>query len=360
MTKRKRVRVDDLYPPQEVTERRLLLDRFWRGEDIGRPLVVARSGGTPYHRTEDPDTAAKLFSKALEVESRSPWDALPCYATTSWPIALATAFGGRVMPSPDANPWIEPVVHVPEDVYKVILPDPLAGEVGKAVARYRHTLERLEGYVPPRVPDMQGPLMVAAMLWKQEDFLLAMHDHPKEVHHLVGVATDHIISVYRWFRDTWPDAYMVGYPSCYMPREFGVGMTEDFMHLLSPDLYREFGLPYVNRISREFGGIFFHCCGVFKQHWPTVKQFHNLRGMDTQYPYSRPEDLFEAFPDVVHSMTLDYAERRRNFSGGDPDAFLKFLLARTPRNLRWMLYGDADDLPGLRRKMALVLEARAQ
>ena len=33
----------------------------------------------------------------------------------------------------------------------------------------------------------------------------------------------------------------------------GVGLVEDFMHLLSPALYAEFGLPYVSRIAREFG-----------------------------------------------------------------------------------------------------------
>ena len=120
----------------------------------------------------------------------------------------------------------------------------------------------------------------------------------------------------------------------------------------------KFGLPYVNRISQEFGGIFIHCCGVFNQHWPAVKEFYNLRGFDTQYPYSHPETLFAAFPEIVHSMSLDYAEKQRHFPGVDQDDFLKFLLSYTPRQIRWILYADAQDIDGMRRKMDLIQASR--
>jgi hypothetical protein len=353
MSAKKLMQVDRLFPLETVAQRMTLLNRFWAGEDIGRPIFLVRSSLET--NGADPETRVRSFVARLEAEAKVPWDVLPCFDCGTYPVGLATAFGGRVVASSTgANPWIEPVVHQAEDVYRLKPPGVLDGMVGEKVQDYQYALERVGGYIPPRVPDMQGPLMVAAMLWKEEDFILAMYDKPEAVHHLLNLATDHIIAVYHYFRDTYPGALMVSCPVCYMPQELGVGMTEDFMHLLSPALYAEFGLPYVNRIAREFGGLLIHCCGVFKQHWDTVKQFHNLRGLDTQYPYSHPDEVFSAFPNIVHSMSLDYAESQRNFSTGDPDAFLKFLIEHTPRQLRWQIWANADDLAGLQRQMQLV------
>ena len=61
-----------------------------------------------------------------------------------------------------------------------------------------------------------------------------------------------------------------------------------------------------------------------------------------------------AFPEIVHSVTLDYAEYTRNFATGDPDAFVKFLLQRVPRSVRWQLWANADDPNGIERQMKLI------
>jgi len=353
---KKLVEVARLFPPETVAERTAAWDRFWQGENPGRPMILARSSQSRYTRNVAPETAARNFAATLEIESKVPYDNLPYFDCDMYPVALASAFGGRVTIREHSN-WIEPVVHKPEDVYRLEPPDVLAGLVGEGVRKYQYVLERLDGYVPPRVPDMQGPLMTAAMLWKEEDFILAMYDEPDAVHHLLDLVTNHITAVHQYFRETFPGAVSVNCPLTHMPQELGVGLIQDFAHLLSPDLYAEFGLPYVNRIADRFGGVLVHCCGVFEQHWPVVARIHNLRGLDTQYPYCNTERVTAAFPDSVHSVTLDYAEYTRNFATGDPDAFLKFLIARVPRSVRWQLWADADDLPGIERQVALIQAA---
>ena len=162
--------------------------------------------------------------------------------------------------------------------------------------------------------------------------------------------------MYKYFRDAFPDADLVSWPFVYMPPRMGVGMTEDFMHLLSPGLYEEFGLPYVNRIAREFGGVFLHCCGVFKQHLPVVKRIENLRGLDTMYAFSHPDELNEAFPDVVHTMWLDYAEGVRSFAGEGYMGFLRFLLDHTPRGIRRIHFPVADDETELLLQIDMIKE----
>ena len=105
--------------------------------------------------------------------------------------------------------------------------------------------------------------------------------------------------------------------------------------VLSPRLYKEFGLPYVNRIADAFGGIWLHCCATCKHHWPAFGKIHGLRGLDTMYPFTKPEEVFAAFPDIVHSAGLDYAESQRSFRKAGPDDWLQFLLEKAPRSVRW-------------------------
>ena len=50
--------------------------------------------------------------------------------------------------------------------------------------------------------------------------------------------------------------------------------------VLSPKLYREFALPYVNEVSEEFGGVFIHSCGNILHQLDNLAQVHNLRGLN--------------------------------------------------------------------------------
>ncbi len=73
----------------------------------------------------------------------------------------------------------------------------------------------------------------------------------------------------------------MGWPYNWLPDDLGVVFTEDLMPLLSPELYREFGVPYLKRLADTFGGAFIHCCGEFEQHLPALvdqrRQYPGLR-----------------------------------------------------------------------------------
>lgn len=335
-----------LFPPEDVAGRIALVERFWAREPIDEPIICPVSWNYNYVNNLDPDITARKFAAALEYYASFRSSYVPAFNCWLGSCALASAFGGQTSQNPDSGLfWIEPIVRQPDDVYRLKAPAVHSGLVGKGIDNYHYMLEHVEGYVPPRVPDMQGPLNVASMIWEQGEFLLAMYDSPEAVHHLLGLVTDYTIAVYRHFRDAYEAANLVSWPFIYMPRSMGVGMTEDFMHLLSPALYEEFGLPYVNRIAREFGGLYIHCCGVFKQHWPVVSKIHNLRGLDTMYSFSKPQELFAEFPDIVHTMWLDYGEGVRSF-GGKRECFTQFMLDQTPRGPKNMRFIYTPDFEG--------------
>lgn len=351
--------MEKLFPPAELAKRRERWDRFWRGDASCLTIICPHTYEYPYQNILDRDRARAAFFAHLEAQSRVGEDYLPAFNCIIGTCALASAFGGEYRQEENGLFWIKPIIEKPEDVYRIACPSPLGGLVGKAVDIYHHVLDGINGYIPPRVPDMQGPLNTASMLWRQEDFILAMYDHPAEVHHLLSVVTDYMISVYRHFLDTYKDTRAVSWPFIYMPHELGVGMTEDLTGLLSPDLYREFGLPYVNRVSRAFGGIYIHCCGRFKAHWPVYKDIENLRGLDTMHPYTHPAEVTEAFPDIVHTSGLDYAESVRNWKGKAPDAFTRFLLSSSPPSVRKIFFPIADATGAQKAQVAAIRGCRS-
>jgi hypothetical protein len=359
MKESKKVDLEELFPAAEVSCRKERLKRFWHGELLDRPVIRPMSWANRYTQRRSTNEAVTRFVATLQIESARGFDVIPAFACALGAAALASAFGGAVKwnDNDDIPPWIEPIIrNNPEDVYTIELPAPDAGLIGEAIRQYQAARNAIEGYIPPRVPDMQGPLNTASLIWNQEDFLTAMYTNPDEVHHLLNLVTDYIIAVYRYFKSTWRDTELLAWPCYYMPPELGVGMTEYLIPLMQPSLWEEFGLPYVNRIADAFGGVYIHCCGTFNPHWNLVKKIHNLRGMDTMYPNSHPAQLHAAFPQIVHNMGLSAQGKASLFPADNgEDDFIAFYLAHAPRNMRIQFLVGADDPEQFERQVKLIL-----
>ena len=62
-----------------------------------------------------------------------------------------------------------------------------------------------------------------------------------------------------------------GGPYVSLPAELGVCLTQDYMPLLGPEIYRVFELPRLKRIAEAFGGVYIHCCGEYARHLPALR-----------------------------------------------------------------------------------------
>ena len=76
----------------------------------------------------------------------------------------------------------------------------------------------------------------------------------------------------------------MGHEMWYIPRDLGVRISDDTAAVMSPNLYREFGVKYNSLISRAFGGLVVHSCGDVQNVAEPMMEIEGLLGLDFTIP----------------------------------------------------------------------------
>ncbi|MBC7334274.1 MAG: hypothetical protein H5T85_07460 [Actinobacteria bacterium] len=102
----------------------------------------------------------------------------------------------------------------------------------------------------------------------------------KEVHHVLNIITDSFIEFYKLQYDALKNPAFPGHSFPLVNSNDGISVSDDEAILLSPELFEEFGLPYLNRISEAFGGLYYHCCGDFGHILDKILSIKDLRAIN--------------------------------------------------------------------------------
>ncbi len=211
---------------------------------------------------------------------------------------FASAFGARVEFPPNQYPMCHPVIQPGEPatrVYELEPPAPHAGQLADVLEFARYFEEQTHSAYPIAMTDLQGPMDTAYLVWNSTDFLVAMREHPDEVHHLMRMVTEVIIRFVKELRAAVKHFVPAHFPPVYLPDGKGIAISEDVLAVIGPKQYEEFSLPYVNRLSEEFGGVVIHSCGNFEHQIPALKKVRGLRGINFGATETRYEALDHAF-----------------------------------------------------------------
>lgn len=197
---------------------------------------------------------------------------------------IATAFGCEWREDPSADPWVLPLVKDdPQAVYRLEMPDPKKGGCAplffEKVAYFQE-----HSSMPMCTCNIPSPLTTASMIWNYSNFLSALLDNPREVHHLLSLITEYTIIFLRENLATIKNAWSMTHMNWYIPPEYGLRVSDDVLAVISPSQYKEFGVPYNNRLSREFGGIVVHSCGSVVHNLSTILETEGLRGIEITLP----------------------------------------------------------------------------
>ena len=292
--------------PLSADEKRSILDRVWRleeTEEVPFAVEIGTFHGATAEFFGDPAAEAR-WSDDFHRQREGVYDyGLPNIKPNVGIGIIAAAFGCEYTVNNEADPWIKSIISEDnvDDVHKLAVPDPETNPVFQMVWKRLAALMELSP-LPLRMANVPSPLVTASMIWDYTSFIEGLLVFPDEVHVLMEKVTEATIIYIREQFKRIKNLYSVGHESIVpIPRSVGVRLSDDTAALLSPDLYREFGVKYLNKISREFGGVVVHSCGDVQYVVPAMMEIEGLRGLD----FTMPQVMnWEAVRDAAAGKTV--------------------------------------------------------
>ena len=283
------------------------INEFWKKRE---PKVVYSYVPEPTYRQKDPPEMLRMAVELIASWEASGANIPPVFIPDFGTVTTAKTWGGKVVRSSDGQQIF--IEHVSTDIDAILDVQPAEHnpDVAQAVTLYKEVC-RQTGRNDIRfvTPDYQGPLNTAAQIMEQVEFLVAMYTEPTKVHTLLDRVTNNLIQYMKDLQAQVPVSGSV-WPYMWLPSEFGVSITEDLMPLVSPELYKEFGLPYLKRISDAFGGVFVHSCGEWSHNAQVMAESGiNYLGMDFCYPYSKIDVIQESLPNLVLQPGFEFFKK---------------------------------------------------
>jgi len=276
---------------------------FWAGGNTGPLLSICNE--PTYRQNPDPGQMLEMAVECLCEDAVTGENIVPTFNPDFGTVSIPAMWGGRRVPaSKGGGIYIEPIARSVGDLEHLAAPVSFEeSDFHLALSLYRKVCDRLESHeVYLRTPDLQGPMNTLGLLMEQTELLMALYDEPDLIHRTLTHITDVIIDYLRQYRTAAGKERVVGnvWPWVILADGQGIGITQDFLPLLSPDLYAEFEFPQLKRIADEFGGVFIHCCGAYAHHLPTLARADfKIWGMEVHYPCTK---LWEVEAALGHDM----------------------------------------------------------
>ena len=278
-----------LTPELSAEEKKLLLDRVWRLEDTDEVPFAVEIGtfhGATSEFFDDPAAEVKWNEDFHRMRGGVYDYGLPNIKPNMGIGIVAAAFGCEYTVNDEADPWIKSIISEDnvEDVHKLQIPDPENNPIFKKVWKRIESLQELSS-LPLRMVNVPSPLVTASMVWDYTSFIEGLLVYPDEAHVLLEKVTEATIIYIREQFKRIKNLFSVGHESTIpIPRFAGVRVSDDTAALLSPAMYREFGAKYLNKLSREFGGVVVHSCGDVQYVVPAMMEIEGLKGLDFTMP----------------------------------------------------------------------------
>ena len=342
------------YFSDERTETALAKFRaFWRGES-SEPMVSIYT--VPAYRQEtDPDRMVAAAVECIRKDAeRNELETVPCFWPDFGTISTARMWGGKIMPARDSGSiHIEPIARNVDDLANLRHGTFEESDFQKAIDLHRRVCERLgTGRVFVRTPDIQGPMNTLSLMMEQTELMCAMYEHPEAVHRALDLVTDLLIASIHRFMDAVGPENVAGniWPYLTLQGNMGVAVTQDYMPLLGPEHYAEFELPRLKRIADAFGGVWIHCCGVYRQHLPALRNADfKIHGLELAYPQMTPMEVYDVFGDEIAYLVGVSPDGLKDFP--TLVSYAQFLSKQTCAKARFWFCTcwDIEDAEALRR-----------
>jgi uroporphyrinogen-III decarboxylase len=291
----------------------------WRGENKKRPVFVLMDVNAALCGYDDaPENyfepaamfdyqAAKIDRHMREIHD----DYIPVFHPWYSTAVLPSALGVKVRFIKGMDPAAEStVIDEPSDVKKLEFPD---FEKDGLMPKVLETIDyfRANTDAAVAVTDTQGPLNIALTLTGLSKFFVWMYEYPETVHELMDFSAQALIE---WVKvqkkraghKTEGDAF----PHCmYLPEGCGgISFSDDDIVAMSAEHYKEFIMPYNEKVLNAFGGGTVHFCGSARHQVENLSKLKHCTGINNYMmdDFEQGAMLREAFIGKGAVMACDF------------------------------------------------------
>jgi hypothetical protein len=226
----------------------------------------------------------------------------PPFINTYCTVAMVPeAFGCEVGFNPDGIAWAKPALSSMGQVASLKRPKVGESWMIRRLAEWIDFAQRALGTdVPLWTVDLQSPFSVACQIVEHEEILMGVYTDPAAVHALCRLVTDFSIE---WMRGHLAQIEHPNFPGRNFPSipdRIGICIADDTpLVMLSPEMYREFALPYNAELSAAFGGVHVHSCGDYRANLDNLLAIPGVRSVQTHAgpgEFPLPESASEDAP----------------------------------------------------------------
>ena len=301
--------------------------------DLNNPFPILNAD----NKQKRIDWAKRLYEWQINNMEAYEDDSLPYLFAATGTEIFAEAFGCRVF-YPDNNmPFVVPLVSDSSAASK-LKPPILENSPLMILFEIIDELRIFAGNEALiRLPDVQCPIDVSALIWDKNDFFPTMIDDPGAVHELAGKVKDlQTAFLDEWFR-RYGTNYIAHFPNYYM--EGGITMSVDELGCVSPPMFREFFTGEINDLSRRYGGVGIHTCAESIHQWENLKNIERLKLLNLHRSRDQIIKAFDFFKDTC--VQLHYMQESKiNLLSFTPE----IVDTELPEICRVVLPLDARDL----------------
>lgn len=301
------------------------LTQIWNLEKVQRPALIVEEISEVNTYATNPtaisnsklsagdDVYGSLFSERFSKFSSlmvGRDDSVPTINSDIGTHIIPCAFGGKERMFEDGHKYLEgPIIFSASDVDKIKTPKAMTSILGKQIEFIEYLSDRTKGEYPIRIGDVQNPLGIAEMMWETSDFYTSLIEEPEQVHKLLKIITEVVIEYVSKVKDVCKNLVPITWPLVWSPNNRGVYIADDTMSMISPNMYEEYGVPYNNIISKEFGGLMLHSCTMKEEYFESIIKNEGLMSVNFAAQYSSDmKKIFDFFggkvvilPHYVHT-----------------------------------------------------------
>lgn len=302
---------DVVHGPSSVAARRRRWDNFLAPEAGPGFMFIIRwadadaPGAPPPHWPEKAKERIEYkwqaYQRALERIGKVNDDALPYLDMLTGTEIFAEAFGCSVTRPAGTNPFAQPLISDAGEVARLRVPELSRSSLGY-LFDMADELRRRAPDALVRMVDIQSPMDIAALIWNKTAFFMAMVDNPEAVREL----SDKVYTLLTAFLDEWFRRYGRNFvahcPDYYMPQ--GITLSEDEAGSVNEEMFENFFLPELQRLSDRYGGLGMHCCAAARHQWPHFRNVRGLRLLQLANPPQHKDYIVPAFAFFAKTCAL--------------------------------------------------------